>query len=81
MKSTQKGLVIYVDDDPDDLYLVSKGFFKYAPSIDLITVKHGLELLDCLKTLEPTNVMPCLIIIDINMPGMDGKTTLKELRK
>lgn len=81
MKSTQKGLVIYADDDPDDLYLVSEGFFKYAPNIDLITVKHGRELLDCLSTLESTNVMPCLIILDINMPGMDGKTALSELRK
>ncbi|MGB8191156.1 MAG: response regulator [Chitinophagaceae bacterium] len=80
-KSSQKGLVIYADDDTDDLFLVSEGFFAYAPNIDLITVRDGLELFECLSVLEAQGKTPCLIVLDINMPRLDGKSTLRRLRQ
>lgn len=80
-KSLKKGLVIYADDDADDLFLVSEGFLEYAPQIDLITVRDGAELLDCLQTLAATHQTPCLLILDINMPRITGKEALKKLRQ
>lgn len=80
-KSQKKGLVIYADDDTDDLFLVSEGFLEYAPQIDLITVRDGTELFDCLQTLETNHQMPCLLILDINMPRMSGKEVLRQLRQ
>jgi CheY-like chemotaxis protein len=78
--NSQKGLVIYADDDPDDLFLVSEGLLAYAPNIDLIMVRDGFELLSCLNTLKHRGSFPCLIILDINMPRMDGKSALRHLR-
>jgi CheY-like chemotaxis protein len=75
-----KGLVIYADDDPDDLFLVSEAFLEHAPLIDLITVRDGVELFECLANLEERRISPCLIILDVNMPRMDGKAALKRLR-
>jgi CheY-like chemotaxis protein len=80
-KSLKKGLVIYADDDPDDLFLVSEGFLEHAPQVDLITVRDGAELFDCLQTLEATHQTPCLLILDINMPRITGKEVLRQLRQ
>lgn len=77
---SQKGLILYADDDPDDLELVRELFAKYASVVNLVTFENGLELLRYVKDIDKLNPQPCLIILDINMPLLDGKETLKKLR-
>ena len=73
-------LVLYADDDPDDLDLVSQAFKEHAQNVELITFRDGIELLRYIEKLDPLQPAPCLAIIDINMPRLDGKETLKRLR-
>ena len=40
-----KGLVLYADDDPDDIDLVSEAFSEYAQNVELVTFSDGIELL------------------------------------
>lgn len=75
-----KSLVLYADDDRDDIDLVTDAFNEFSQSIELKTFSNGLELLEFLKSTGPLEPLPCLIILDINMPKMDGKETLSELR-
>lgn len=75
-----KSFILYADDDRDDIELVKEVFKEYAQSIELKTFGNGLELLDYIKNTDPSDPSPCLIILDINMPKMDGKETLSELR-
>ncbi|HUC82149.1 MAG TPA: response regulator [Flavisolibacter sp.] len=74
-----KSLVLYADDDPDDRLLVGEAFQAYAQTIDLVTFPDGVSLL---RFVERRNAFPapCLIILDINMPMLNGKETLKQLR-
>jgi CheY-like chemotaxis protein len=77
---SNKHSILYADDDPDDLVIVEDAFKRYAENIELITACDGVEAIQYLKSLSPLDPAPCLIILDINMPRMNGKETLKELR-
>lgn len=75
-----KNLVLYADDDTDDRTLLREAFHDYADVIDLLTFKDGIELLHFVEDLSPLQPAPCLIILDINMPRLNGIEILKKLR-
>jgi CheY-like chemotaxis protein len=76
-----KSLVLYADDDPEDIELVSEAFQSYAQNVELMTFADGIELLNFIEAVDPLHVAPCLFIIDINMPRLNGKETLRRLRR
>jgi CheY-like chemotaxis protein len=75
-----KSLVLYADDDHEDIELVSEAFRHYSQNVELVTFNDGVEMLNYIRTIDPLQPAPCLFIIDINMPGINGKETLKRLR-
>jgi CheY-like chemotaxis protein len=76
-----KHLVLYADDDPDDLALVREAFDQYANNVEVITASNGGEAFSCLKKMAASKHFPCLIILDVNMPIVDGKELLVKVRK
>jgi len=81
-KSTEpKNIVLYADDDMDDLELVSDAFHRYAKNVEIITVKDGSQALAYLKNLGEDDPAPCLIILDINMHMISGKDVLSRIRQ
>lgn len=76
-----KNIVLYADDDIDDIQLVHEAFFNHAKNVELVTVEDGFEALAYLKKLSINDPAPCLIILDINMPRMDGKEALMKIRE
>lgn len=76
-----KNLVLYADDDNDDLQFVQEAFSNHAKDIELKTFNSAIELLDFIHHRKKDRPLPCLIILDINMPGMNGKDALKFIRK
>lgn len=74
----QKPYILYADDDEDDRNLLSLMFNKVAPDYEVITVKCGTELLDTLKKMERR--LPCLVIVDMNMPGLTGREIIESLK-
>ena len=76
-----KRLVLYADNDVDDLDFVSEAFLQHAKDIELITFESAVELLRYICD-QPANApSPCLIILDVDMPEMSGKDALKIIRK
>lgn len=75
-----KSLVLYADDDADDRELVGEAFEEFSSVVELITFEEGGALLQYLERLAPLQPKPCLIILDVNMHGLDGKQTLRCLR-
>jgi CheY-like chemotaxis protein len=73
-------IVLCVDDDPDDRELIRNAIFKIDPSYTVAHATNGKEALQYL-TRAKENELPCLVIMDINMPVMDGKQALTEIKR
>ncbi|MES2881506.1 MAG: response regulator [Bacteroidota bacterium] len=76
-----KNIVLYADDDADDLELVEEAFARYASNVEVISFIDGTGALSYLQNLSPVDASPCLIILDINMPVINGKEVLLRLRQ
>lgn len=75
-----ENLVLYADDDSDDIEFVRESFNKFAKNVAFISFSNGLELVKYLKSHGKAQ-HPCLIMVDINMPVMNGKETLVKIRE
>ncbi|HVG16463.1 MAG TPA: response regulator, partial [Chitinophagaceae bacterium] len=73
--------VLCVDDDADDREIVCFTISKIDSSLRVVHAEDGLEALDYLTRAKEEDTLPCLVILDINMPRMDGKQTLAEIKK
>jgi CheY-like chemotaxis protein len=72
-------IVLCVDDDPDDRELIRNAIFKIDSSFTVVNATNGKEALQYLNRADESD-LPCLVILDINMPVMDGKQTLMEIK-
>jgi CheY-like chemotaxis protein len=73
--------VILVEDDPDDRELFTTFFSERKDLLLLPVAGNGAELIAYLDTLTFDDQLPDLIVLDQNMPIMNGKQTLKELKE
>ena len=72
--------IIFADDDADDLELIT-GFFKqYNRNINVLEFRDGKEVLKFLDDFA-LNATPLLIVLDINMPRLNGRETLAAIRQ
>lgn len=72
-----KHFILLAEDDEDDQELIHMAFNKVTSEHDIKFANNGQEALDILQR---HSVLPCLIILDMNMPMMNGLQTLKALR-
>ncbi|HVE61715.1 MAG TPA: response regulator [Chitinophagaceae bacterium] len=73
--------VLCVDDDADDREMVSDAIRKIDPSVNIVHAEDGKVALDYLSNVKSNDELPCLVIMDINMPKMDGKEALAHIKK
>ena len=81
MYSERKPLILYADDDTDDIEFVENAFKRGHPRVELLTFPDGFDLVQYLHTLPKDAEGPCLIIVDMNMPRFGGKMTIETIRK
>jgi len=81
MKKRQ--FILVAEDDMDDKFMLQTIFEDSGKSDLLEFVENGLELinyLDHINKNEDTLFYPHFILLDLNMPKMDGRQALKELK-
>lgn len=76
-----KHTIFYAEDDLDDLDFVMQAFKAYDTTIEVNHAENGFEAIKILNNLTEANTIPCLIILDMNMPGMDGRETLIRIKQ
>jgi two-component system response regulator len=77
--------ILIADDDEGDRFLTEKALKANGLENPIQFAQDGQELVDHLmKNLEagPGKVsdLPCLILMDLNMPRLDGRATLKVIK-
>lgn len=70
--------VLLIDDDPDEIELLQEAFTIANPNIVCRGAENGLSAINLLRT---GGFLPDLIMLDINMPIMDGWEVLRYIRK
>ena len=70
--------ILLGEDDADDQEMLKEVFTSIDESFVLFFVNNGGEILSALEKLK-NNQLPCLIVLDYNMPGLNGADILKEL--
>jgi CheY-like chemotaxis protein len=68
--------IFYVDDDDDDLEIFRVSLEELYPGVRLTTISHGELLFPVLEA----NDIPDIILLDINMPQVDGLEFLQMIR-
>ena len=73
--------ILWADDDMDDLMLMRQVLQDLGDAYNITEVHNGREALEFLQQAKLDNTLPCLIILDMNMPVLDGKETLARLKQ
>lgn len=77
------GRLLLVEDDPDDVVLARRVLSRAGIKVEMDVVHDGQEAMDYLKgqgRYQGTE-KPRLVLLDLNMPKMDGREVLREIRK
>lgn len=74
-------VIVCLDDDPDDRELLTSAIKDVDSSFKVINGDNGIKGMYILEQLKQIGQTPCLIILDLNMPLMDGVETLSEIKK
>ena len=77
---THRRPILVVEDDPVDQEMIVLAFKRASVKNKLITKSNGQEALDYLMAPRRESVLPAVIILDLNMPHMDGFEFLRRIK-
>lgn len=70
--------ILYADDDADDKLWVIEACKALDSSLQIEFVANGKDVLNYLSSSR--SGLPVLIVLDLNMPELDGRQTLRRLK-
>ena len=80
-ESSKHRIVLHVEDDEEDRTLLEEALKKLDAGVMVQHADSGDAALSLLKRSKELRHLPCLIVLDINLPGMSGKEVLNEIKK
>jgi len=76
----RKAHIMLVEDNISDQVMVERALEDGKIACELTILSNGKKALESLRAMVLLDTFPDLILMDINMPVMDGKQTLQEIR-
>lgn len=74
-----KHQILIVDDDADDREIIRDAFVSATDTHEYVFLENGDKLVEFLE-LHKEAPQPSLILLDLNMPGKDGRETLRDIK-
>lgn len=73
-------IILYVEDDIDDTEILGEAMAEVAPFLRIDIARDGLRAMELLNEQKKKGELPGLIILDLNMPFLDGRKTYECLK-
>lgn len=73
--------ILYIDDDADDRELLGAELKVLEKSLVVEEAVNGVEALNYLYKAKAEQQLPCLIVLDLNMPVLDGRQTFQKIKQ
>lgn len=75
MNSGVTGTLLYFEDNESNIELMEQIMIENRPSVKLFTQRHGNNAVELAN-----EIMPDLILLDLNLPGKQGDKILEEIK-
>ncbi len=72
--------ILIADDDPEDRFIISDSFGELGYSDVINFAESGVDALQYLNSIKDANNLPVLIVLDLNMPRLNGTETLRQIK-
>jgi two-component system, chemotaxis family, response regulator Rcp1 len=75
--------VLLVEDNPTDIFVISKILAESGLDLKIQVAKDGQEALQYFESLagDESGACPSLVLLDLNLPKVDGFEVLRQLRR
>ncbi len=85
-QSKQEYILLIAEDDEEDRLILEEASREAGITLPIHCVENGEELFDFLERRNkfsdrPETIKPLLILLDLNMPKLDGRQALEALKK
>lgn len=82
MNSRRTASIFVVEDDTEDVELVWRSFRRLNTACDITHLRDGEELIQTMESclLSHESELPHLILLDLNMPILNGRDTLAKVK-
>jgi len=84
MPAAQPETIVLVEDDPGHARLIARNLHRAHITSELVTLSDGQQAVDYLfkehTYTGATHALPLLLLLDLNLPGLDGYQVLARLK-
>ncbi|MBT8221362.1 MAG: response regulator [Bacteroidia bacterium] len=82
MKRTRPINILLIEDNPGDVRLTQEAFKEAGMEVTLDVAMDGVEAIDMLRKKPPyeDSNIPDLILLDLNLPKLDGREVLEVIK-
>ena len=75
------GVILLVEDNPDDVMFTLRAFEKNNISNEVVVASDGEQALEILQPADEDKALrPALVLLDVSLPKIDGLEVLRRIR-